>query len=119
MEAYRLPSHNTAARVRLHVGDLAPTSCFIGRPTFEGMGFEAQYPHDTSGNAFGALSKRYGEVVQKFKSDDFFYQATLLKAAHNTASACTAMFEAGVVDCKVSEMPPYRAQGCFCVSTVA
>ncbi|WIA11424.1 hypothetical protein OEZ85_011541 [Tetradesmus obliquus] len=102
MEAYRLPSHVTTARVRLHVGDLAPTSCFIGRPTFEGMSFEAQYPHDTSGNAFGALAEQYFNVVKKAKSDDFLFTATLLKAAHNTASACTAMFEAGVVDCKIA-----------------
>ena len=102
MEAYRLPSHITATQVRMHVGDLAPTSCFIGRPTFEGLGFDTQWPRGQKGNAFGALARRYCDVVGEAHDDKYFYNATLLKAAHNTASACTAMFEAGVVDCKVS-----------------
>jgi len=102
MEAYRLPSHITATRVRMHVGDLAPTSCFIGRPTFEGLGFDTQWPRDQKGNAFGALARHYCDVVGEAHDDRYFYNATLLKAAHNTASACTAMFEAGVVDCKIA-----------------
>ncbi|MGD9823247.1 LOG family protein, partial [Desulfobacter sp.] len=102
MEAYRLPSHITAARVRQHVGDLAPTSCFIGRPTFEGLSFNAQYPHDMSGNAFGTLARQYCEAGQAAHDPDYFFNAALLKAAHQTASACSAMFEAGIVDAKIA-----------------
>lgn len=102
MEAYRLPSQITAARVRLHVGDLAPTSCFIGRPTFEGLSFNAQYPHDNSGNTFGALAKLYCNTGQDAHDPDYSFNATLLKAAHQTASACSAMFESGIVDAKIA-----------------
>ena len=40
VEAYRLPAHINAAKVRLHVGPDAPCCAFIGRPVFEGVGFE-------------------------------------------------------------------------------
>ena len=35
IEPYRLPATRHAARVRLHVGEAAPVSAFIGRPVFE------------------------------------------------------------------------------------
>jgi hypothetical protein len=40
VEAYRLPALRNASRVRLHVGDAAPCTAFIGRPVFEGGSFE-------------------------------------------------------------------------------
>ena len=40
VEAYRIPSHINAARVRLHVGADAPCCAFIGRPVFEGVGHD-------------------------------------------------------------------------------
>jgi len=102
MEAYRLPSHITAARVRLHVGDLAPTSCFIGRPTFEGLSFNAQYPHNVSGDAFDTLARLYCDADRPVHEPHYFFEATLLKAVHQTASACSAMFEAGIIDAKIA-----------------
>eukprot|EP01061_Rhynchopus_euleeides_P013820 TRINITY_DN23_c0_g1_i4.p1 TRINITY_DN23_c0_g1~~TRINITY_DN23_c0_g1_i4.p1 ORF type:complete len:2139 (+),score=1003.49 TRINITY_DN23_c0_g1_i4:111-6527(+) len=102
VEAYRLPSHVTAATVRMHVGDLAPTSCFIGRPTFEGMGFASQWPHDGSGRPFEQMGKAYFRSTDGLNAPDFYFDVTLLKAVHNTASACSAMFASGIVDCKIA-----------------
>ena len=36
LEPYRMPSPRTVARVRLHTGDAAPTSSYIGRPLLDG-----------------------------------------------------------------------------------
>lgn len=102
MEAYRLPSHITAAKVRLHVGDLAPTSCFIGRPSYEGLPFSAEFPHDTSGNPFEMLAQQYALQAHEAHNAGYFFNAAILKAAHQTASACSAMFEAGIVDAKIA-----------------
>ncbi|GCA62296.1 ribose 5-phosphate isomerase, type A [Kipferlia bialata] len=118
MEAYRLPSHVMAAKVRLHVGDLAPTSCFIGRPTFEGLSFNAQWPHDQSGDAFGALARLYCQSGEAAHDPAYFFNATLLKAAHQTASACSAMFEAGIIDAKVAIENMTESQAVFYMKAV-
>ena len=36
LEPYRIPSPRTVARVRLHAGEAAPTSSYIGRPLLDG-----------------------------------------------------------------------------------
>jgi hypothetical protein len=73
VEPYRLPAALNAAKVRLHIGNAAPCSAYIGRPVFENY-----KPNDPD-----------------------FFAVDELKSAHMTASACTAMFVNGVVDCKI------------------
>ena len=46
VEAYRIPAHVNAAKVRLHVGADAPCCAFIGRPVFEGVGHESKFVDD-------------------------------------------------------------------------
>ena len=46
VEAYRIPAHINAAKVRLHVGADAPCCAFIGRPVFEGVGHEYEFVND-------------------------------------------------------------------------
>jgi hypothetical protein len=77
VEAYRLSSPIRAARVRLHVGAETPCTAFIGRPVFE--------------------TKEPGKAI-----DEKQFEMALLKAAHTTAGACSAMFAQGVVDCKIA-----------------
>lgn len=73
VEPYRLPAAVNAAKVRLHVGNEAPCTAYIGRPIFENW---------SKGASAFAMDK--------------------LKSVHMTASACTAMFMNGIVDCKVA-----------------
>jgi hypothetical protein len=73
VEPYRLPAAVNAAKVRLHVGSEAPCTAYIGRPVFENW----------SPKSFDGFS------MDK------------LKSVHMTASACTAMFMNGIVDCKI------------------
>lgn len=90
MEAYRLPSHIDAGKVRLHVGTDAPCSCYIGRPVFEGLNYKG---------SFEEYARIYREKNQEIeiKPADFFFKANLLKTAHFWASACSAMFANGIV----------------------
>ena len=85
VEPYRLPAHVYAARVRLHVGEQAPCSAFIGRPVFEGLAYD----------------KALDEVEYEGKKLDLF-DIDKLKTIHMTASACTAMFTNGIADAKVA-----------------
>jgi len=86
VEAYRLPAHLYTAQVRLHVGVEAPCSAFIGRPTFEGLG----YNDSLEDPAFFA---QYEQTL---------FDVDKLKTIHMTASACTAMFKNGVADAKIA-----------------
>ena len=79
VEAYRLPSPIHIAKVRLHVGDKAPTTVFVGRPMFENLQIN---PDQTYSNPY-------------FKTD-------ILKSVHYTAAICNKMFSLGIVDCKIA-----------------
>ena len=50
VEAYRIPAHINAAKVRLHVGADAPCCAFIGRPVFEGVGHGYNFVDDADPN---------------------------------------------------------------------
>lgn len=77
VEAYRLPAAINAARVRLHISDSAPVTAFIGRPVFENGSEEKNKPTPN-------------------------YEMDALKSVHMSASACSAMFQNGVADCKIA-----------------
>lgn len=77
VEAYRLPAAVNAAKVRLHIGNSVPVTAFIGRPVFENGNPEKSLP------------------TESFEMDK-------LKSVHMTASACSAMFQNGIADCKVA-----------------
>lgn len=81
IEPYRLPAAINASRVRLHAGAAAPCTAYVGRPVFE-----------------NGTSPRPGTTI--LQANDF--SRDLLKTAHMTASACTAMFMNGVADCKIA-----------------
>ncbi len=67
VEPYRIPNPRDAARVRLHIGNSAPCSIYIGSPVF-----------------------------QENFHDGF------LKATHSLAATCTAFFQMGYAECKIS-----------------
>lgn len=77
VEAYRLPAAINAAKVRLHIGDSVPVTAFIGRPVFENGNEEKNKPTNN-------------------------YAMDALKSVHMSASACSAMFQNGVADCKIA-----------------
>lgn len=83
VEAYRLPAAINAARVRLHVGSAAPCSAYVGRPLLE--------------NGVSMRLRRQGPVYMPVT-----FPHDLLKTAHATASACTAMFMNGIAECKIA-----------------
>lgn len=80
IEPYRLPATVNAARVRLHAGNIAPCTAYIGRPVFE-----------------NGVVKRSDSLLGPVA-----FERDLLKTAHGVASACTAMFMNGVADCKIA-----------------
>lgn len=77
VEAYRLPAAVNAAKVRLHISDSTPVTAFIGRPVFENGSEEKDKPTPN-------------------------YEMDALKSVHMSASACSAMFQNGVADCKIA-----------------
>lgn len=77
VEAYRLPAAINAAKVRLHIGDSVPVTAFIGRPVFENGNADKNKPTES-------------------------YEMDQLKSVHMSASACSAMFQNGVADCKLA-----------------
>jgi hypothetical protein len=77
VEAYRLPAAINAAKVRLHIGDSVPVTAFIGRPVFENGNEEKNKPTQN-------------------------YEMDALKSVHMSASACSAMFQNGIADCKIA-----------------
>lgn len=91
VEAYRLSGLPFAARVRIHVGDSAPVTAYVGRPVFE--------------NYAG------GEK-------DNYFSLDLLKTAHMTAAACSALYQLGIADCKIAVERMTFRQAVKFVSTV-
>ena len=87
VEAYRLPAAINAGKVRLHIGNSAPVTAFIGRPVFENF---------DKNNSSKPISHK-----------DF--QMDKLKSVHMTASACSAMFHNGISDCKIAIERMYLA----------
>jgi hypothetical protein len=79
VEAYRLPSPINVAKVRLHLGDRAPSTVYVGRPMFENVRVNAD---NTFANPY-------------FKTD-------LLKTVHYTVTICNHMFSLGLSDCKIA-----------------
>lgn len=79
VEAYRLPSPIHIAKVRLHAGNKAPTTVFVGRPMFENLQIN--------------IDQTYSNPY--FKTD-------ILKSVHYTAAICNKMFSLGVADCKIA-----------------
>ncbi|KAH3759992.1 ribose 5-phosphate isomerase, type A [Pelomyxa schiedti] len=96
VEAYRVPSHVDVAKVRMHVADEAPCSVFIGRPPFECLGYR---------QGFSELAEQYSTISKDHShsgDQNYFFEAELLKAVHETGAACTAMFMDGVAECKIA-----------------
>lgn len=88
IEPYRLPAVINAARVRLHAGNAAPCTAYIGRPIFE-----------------NGVAPREGLPIYA----PVAFDNDLLKSVHMVASACTTMFINGVADCKIAiERMSYR-----------
>ncbi len=81
VEPYRLPAAINAAKVRLHISNDAPVTAFIGRPVFE--------------NGSMDIEKNGYISSENYKIDK-------LKSVHIISSACTAMFQNGVADCKIA-----------------
>lgn len=81
VEAYRLPSFVNASRVRLQAGVAAPCTAYIGRALFE--------------NGVVPADGQSALLAREFERD-------ILKSAHMTSGACTAMFATGIADCKVA-----------------
>lgn len=79
IEAYRIPSIRDVARLRVHVGDAAPCSVYVGRPVFEGLTRD--------------------ELADPARRRSF--QQSLLKTAHTVAAACSGLFALGVAECKI------------------
>lgn len=91
IEAYRIPSIRDVARIRVHVGDEAPCSVYVGRPVFEGWTRTASTkPTDANG----------GQSPAAADSSKLFEQS-LLKASHTIAAACSGLFSLGVAECKI------------------
>ena len=93
IEAYRMASFVFMAFVRLNVSDSAPTSCYIGRPMFEGSGYYDNLRE----------YKLKEELVPLFKYD-------LLKTRHYTAGCCSSAFNVGICDAKlaIEKMTKYQ-----------
>ncbi len=91
VEPYRLPAHIYASQVRLQTGLAAPVSAFIGRPVFEGLA----YNQDLQNLTFTDPKTKQTKPLNLFEID-------ILKTAHYSASACTAMFANGIADAKLA-----------------
>lgn len=79
IEAYRIPAIRDVARIRVHIGDEAPCSVYVGRPVFEGWA---------------------PEKANDQNQRDLFDLARL-KAIHTVAAACSGLFSLGVAECKI------------------
>lgn len=79
IEAYRIPAIRDVARIRVHIGDAAPCSVYVGRPVFEG--WSADQTNDDQRRAVFELAR--------------------LKAIHTVAAACSGLFALGVAECKI------------------
>ncbi len=97
VEPYRIPAPINVAKIRLHVGDDAPCTAYIGRPVFENSCSLTNHMVD-SGLSEEDVAKNRIEYVNCVKKRFVFDQ---LKSAHMTASSCTAMFINGVSECKI------------------
>jgi uncharacterized protein (UPF0264 family) len=79
IEAYRIPAIRDVARIRVHIGDAAPCSVYVGRPVFEGWSTDQ------------ANDAQRSEV----------FKLARLKAIHTVAAACSGLFALGVAECKI------------------